>query len=169
LVPAPPRRGRTPRERARERIGDSRQVVDELVLAYLFDLDGFYEKLADRLLDRVPLRHKIRRGHWLCLKLNTVAEAVDPGTYARLFGKSTAEGLAALGAPPFMAEVLGAGAGMGLKIAMGSTPIAQLTSSLRLLIPLVCPNFDRCPTERDVIKTFATPMLAEQLKVMAGR
>lgn len=107
-------------------------------------------------------------GHWLCRRLNAVAGAVDPGTYAQLSGKSTAEGLAALGAPPFMAEVLGAGAGLGLKIVMGSTPIAQLSSGLRVLIPLVCPDLTGCPAERDVIKVFATPLLAEQLKVISG-
>lgn len=67
-----------------------------------------------------------------------------------------------------MAEVLGAGTSLGLKIVMGGTPIAQVSDSLRILIPLVCPDFARCPTERDVIKVFATPRLAEQLKASAG-
>lgn len=67
-----------------------------------------------------------------------------------------------------MAEVLGAGTSLGLRIAMGSTPVAHVSNSLRVVIPLVCPDFARCPTERDVIRVFATPRLAEQLKALAG-
>lgn len=67
-----------------------------------------------------------------------------------------------------MAEILGAGTGLGLKIVMGGTPIAQVSNSLQVLIPLVCPDLAKCPTERDVIKVLATPGLAEQLKALAG-
>jgi hypothetical protein len=164
----PPQRALTPRERAKGRIASSRRGVDQAALAYVFDSGGFYESLGDRLLDRVPFRRRFFRGHWLCLRLNAVAGAADPGAYAKLLGKSTAEGLAALGAPPFMADVLGAGAGLGLKIVMGSTPVVQLSNSLRVLIPLVCPDLERCPAERDVVKVFATPLLADQLKVISG-
>jgi hypothetical protein len=163
-----PSRDKSPRSRARTVISSSRQWVDETALAYVFDRDGFYEKLADRLLDRLPLRRKIARGHWLCVRLNGLARAVDPGTYTALLGKTTAQGLAHLGAQAFMAEVLGAGAGLGLKITMGSTPISQLTTSLRSLIPLVCPDLQACPTRSDVMKVFGTPLLAEQLKATAS-
>jgi hypothetical protein len=67
-----------------------------------------------------------------------------------------------------MAEVLGAGTGLGLKIVMGGTPMAHVSNSLRVVIPLVCPDFTSCPTDRDVIRVFATPRLAEQLKALAG-
>ncbi|GAA3430965.1 hypothetical protein GCM10018954_005660 [Kutzneria kofuensis] len=93
---------------------------------------------------------------------------MDPGTYAAQIQKPTRDGLIALGMPRCMANVLGAGAGLGLKIALGHTPIAHLTNALRVLIPLVCPNLDQCPTEKDVVKTFVTPFLAEQLKAMAS-
>jgi hypothetical protein len=99
--------------------------------------------------------------------LNELAHGVDPDLYAKLVQNPVRHGLVALGFPDFVATVLGAGAGMGLKIALGHTPIAHLTSALRVLIALVCPNLNSCPTKSDVIKTFATPALAERLKEMA--
>lgn len=92
---------------------------------------------------------------------------MDPDTYATLIQEPVRDGLVALGFPKFVATVLGAGGGLGLKIVLGHTPIAHLTSALRVLIALVCPNLDRCPTKPDVVKTFANPVLAEYLKAMA--
>lgn len=88
--------------------------------------------------------------------------------YAKQAGKSVRDGLAGLGLPPFMAEALGAGAGATLNIVFGSTPLGDLSKTLRALIPLVCPNLGRCPTEIEVIKTYMTPALADRLKTVAG-
>ncbi|REH55863.1 hypothetical protein BCF44_101889 [Kutzneria buriramensis] len=157
------------REQAKRTLALSGLDVNNELLTYVFNRDGFYAGLAGRLLDHVPLWHRGRkRGHWLCLRLNDLAKSVDPGTYAAQIRKSTRAGLIALGAPRFMANVLGAGAGLGLKIALGHTPIAHLTNTLRVLIPLVCPNLGQCPAQKDVVKTLATPFLAEQLKKTAS-
>ncbi|HEY4453999.1 MAG TPA: hypothetical protein VGN81_06780, partial [Pseudonocardiaceae bacterium] len=105
------------RERARRDLTTNRLDIDSTVLSYVFDRDGFYEGLADRLLDAIPLRRSIRRGHWLCTQLNDLATGTDPDTYARQIRKPTRDGLIALACRPFIANVLGAGAGLGLKIA----------------------------------------------------
>lgn len=168
-MPAPPSsRRQVRRKHAHTTISSTRRDIDETLLAYLFDRDGFYGKLADRLMDRVPLHRKVRRGHWLCQLLNTVASAVDPGAYSDLVGGSTADGFAIFGAPPFMAEVLGAGAGLGLQVVMGQTPVSQVSNAVRVLVPMVCPDLGSCPCERDVIKVLATPALAAGLKQVAG-
>jgi hypothetical protein len=46
--------------------------------------------------------------------------------------------------------------------------MSHLTTALRTLIALTCPNLSNCPTENDVAKTFAVPILAEQLRSLAG-
>jgi hypothetical protein len=159
---------RTARERAKHSLAADSLAIDTDLVAYVFDRDGFYESLADRLLDNLPWHRRWRRNHWLCTCLNNLAHGVDPDTYAELVRKPTRDGLIALGFPRFIAAVLGAGVGVGLKIALSHMPIAHLTSALRVLIALVCPNLDKCPTKRDVAKTFTAPVLAEYLKEMAG-
>lgn len=156
------------RERARRELATARLDIDSTVLSYVFDRDGFYEGLADRLLEAIPLHRRIRRGHWLCTQLNDLATGTDPDAYARQIRKPTRDGLIALGCRPFIANVLGAGAGLGLKIALGNTPMGHLTTALRTLIALTCPNLSTCPTEKDVAKNFATPILAEQLRSLSG-
>lgn len=159
---------RTARERAKHSLVTDSLAIDTDVVTYVFDRDGFYERLADRLLDSLPLHRRLQRGHWLCRRLNESAHIVDPNTYAEQVQKPTRDGLMALGFPKFIATVLGASAGLGLKIALGHTPMGHLTSALRVLIALVCPNLDRCPTKQDVMETFASPVLGEYLKEMAG-
>lgn len=167
----PPRRSvvkrRTARDRAKRSLAADPSAIDTDLLTYVFDRDGFYERLADRLLDNLPWRHRGRRGHWLCTCLNDLARGLDPGTYAEQVQQPTIKGLIILGFPKFTATALSAVAGVGLKIALGHTPMGHLTSALRVLIPLVCPDLDCCPTKREVTKTFATPGLAECLKEMA--
>jgi hypothetical protein len=85
-----------------------------------------------------------------------------------LLAGETRDGLIVLGFPRFIAPALGASAEMGLKIALGHTTMTHLTSVLHVLIALVCPDLDKCPTERDVVKIFATPVLAKYLKEMAS-
>jgi hypothetical protein len=158
---------RTARDRAKRSLAADPSAIDTDLLTYVFDRDGFYERLADRLLDNLPWRRRWRRGHWLCTCLNDLAHGLDPGTYAELVQKPTIKGLIILGSPNFIATVLGASTGVALKIALGHTPMGHLKSALRVLIPLVCPDLDRCPTKPEVTKTFATPGLAECLKEMA--
>ena len=66
-----------------------------------------------------------------------------------------------------MADALGAGAGVTLKITFGHTPIGILSKVLHVRIPLVCPNIGRCPAEIEVVKTLVTPLIADRLKEMA--
>lgn len=158
----------TARERVKHSLVTDRLAIDTDLVTYAFDRNGFYERLADRLLDSLPLHRRLRRGHWLCRCLNDLARGVDPDTYAAQVQKPTRDGLLALGFPKFIATVLGASTGVVLKIALGHTPVGHLTSALRVMIALVCPNLNRCPTKHDVMKTFATPMIGDYLKEMAG-
>ena len=159
---------RTARARAKCFLTVDSLATDADLVTYVFDRDGFYERLADRLLDNLPWHRRWRRNHWLCRCLNDLAHGVDPDTYAEQVRKPIRDGLIALGFPRFIATVLGASAGVGLKIALGHTPMTHLTSALRVLIALVCPNLNKCPTKRDVVKTFTVPVLAEHLKEIAG-
>jgi hypothetical protein len=161
------RRRRSARRRAKSRL--SRQVwnVNTHAVTYVLDEDGFYEKLADRLIENQPWSRRASRGHWLCKQLNSAAEMIDPGTYAEQAGESVRDGLKGIGLPPFMADALGAGSGVSLKIAFDRTPVGDLVKVLRALIPLVCPNMGRCPVEAEVVKTYISPELADRLKQFA--
>lgn len=140
-------------------------TVSTHALTYVFNRTGFYETLAKKLLDARPVTKKWR-GHWLCKQLDAAARGLDPGTYARQAQRSTREGLVALGFPDFMATVLGAGAGAGLNIALGETPMNRLGNALRVLGALVCPKLAACPARNEVVQAFAAPQLAEQLQSM---
>lgn len=137
------------------------------VLIFMFDRDGFYARMADRLLDTMPWHRRWPSSHSLCRQLDRLAVGLDPGTYAKQVGRPTAEGLLALGFPRFVATTLGAGAGQGLRIALGNTPLGDLVTALRVLTALVCPDLAACPTQREVVKTIVSPGLAEQLRTMA--
>jgi hypothetical protein len=154
----------TARERAKRSLTANSLTIDADLVTYVFDRDGFYEQLADRLIDNLPLHRRWRRGHWLCMCLNDLAHGVDPDTYAEQVRKPIRDGLIALGFPGFIAAALGASGGVGLKVALGHMPLTHLTSVLRVLIALVCPNLDKCPTKLDVAKNFTSPVLAECLK-----
>lgn len=170
----PPTRGASPhpaqrptpelvKKRSREAITRQLSTVSTHTLTYAFDRDGFYESLAKRLLAARPVT-KRWRGHWLCKQLDEAAHALDPGTYSRQAQRPTREGLLALGFPDFMATVLGAGAGAGLNIALGETPMNRVENALRVLGALVCPNLAACPARDKVVQAFAAPYLAEQLR-----
>jgi hypothetical protein len=134
----------------------------------VFDEKGFYIRLADRLLDEVPWHQKIRRrGHGLCVCLNNLSKGLDPGTYAQIAHVPVRAGLLMLGFPRPLAETLGAATAFGIKKALEGLPPAHLAKALRVLIPLVCPELGTCPARGDVLKTYAAPQLAEQLKALA--
>lgn len=137
------------------------------MLNFVFTPDGFYERLADRLLDAMPWRYRSLPGHWLCSTLNDLSTGIDPATYFGLIRHPVRDGLLRLGAPPFMANVLGAGSGYGLKLAFGQTPVGQLIQALRVLGALACPNLTKYPSQREVAKTFVSPALSERLRAMA--
>lgn len=141
--------------------------IDSATLRYVFDKDGFYEQLADKLIENLPWTRRVGRGHWLCKQLADTAKDLDPATWAKQAGKSVRTGLLALGFPRYMADSLAAGSGVTLKITFGQTPIGNMSKVLRVLIPLVCPDITRCPAVVPVVKTLATPVVAEQLKELA--
>jgi hypothetical protein len=138
-------------------------------VAYVFDEDGFYVRLANRAIDKLPWSRRIRyRGHGLCVCLNDLSKGLDPGTYAKLTQTPIRAALLLLGFPKFLAEVLSAASAFGVKQILGTLPLTQLSKSLRVMIPLVCPNLDACPARTDVLKTYASPALATELKALVA-
>lgn len=118
-------------------------------------------------MEQIPLRHRFHQKHWLCKQLNDTAKLLDPEKYRKLIGESTCQGLILLGVPKYMANVLGAGAGFGLKIVIGQMPIGQLLEAMRVLIALACPDLSKCPAEGKVFSTFMSPLLTDTLKSIA--
>lgn len=154
------------RQRSRAEVTRQVSAVSTQTLTYVFDRDGFYEGLAGRLLAARPLTKKLWRGHWLCKQLDEAARGLDPSTYAQQAQRPAREGFRSLGFPDFMSTVMGAGAGVGLNIALGETPMNRLVTALRVLGALVCPNLATCPARNAVANTFVAPELADQLKNM---
>ncbi|MFJ1768498.1 hypothetical protein ACIOD2_49855 [Amycolatopsis sp. NPDC088138] len=138
-------------------------------VAVVFDENGFYVRLANRVLEksrwRMPIR---RRNHGLCICLNDLAKSLDPGTYAKLTQLPVRAGLLRLGFPPFLAETLSATTAFGVKQILGALPQAQLAKTLRVMIPLVCPDLDVCPARADVLRTCAAPALGTELKTLVA-
>jgi hypothetical protein len=149
-------------------LADAVWAANKQAVSYVFDEDGFYESLADKLIENVPAGHRTWRGHWLCRQLKEAADGLDPDTYAKLGGETVRDGLRALGLPQYMADALGAGAGVTLKINFGRTDLGTLSKVLRVLIPLVCPNIDRCPGMTEATKTLCSPAVGERLREMAS-
>lgn len=152
-----------PRERAFRRVaGDN---VSDAIVTLLFDPTSSYWLLADKLLDEVPWYRWKNRRHWLCTLLDRASEAIDPGTYARVLGKDLARLLEQSGLPRFAAQVIAKssafGAGKALHAASG---LAHVQLGLRLLIPLVCPNFDNCPAQVTSCKTLLEPGVEDLLR-----
>lgn len=154
----------TARQRARAHLAMEAQAD---VLTYVFDPDGFYSRLADRLLDTMPWRYRWLPGHWVCAALNKLANRIDPGTYAHLIRHPIREGLLSLRTPSFIANALGATSAFGLKLALAQLPTGQFILALRVLGALTCPDLAQCPSQRDIAKAFVAPALTERLKMMA--
>lgn len=53
-----------------------------------------------------------------------------------------------------------------MQIAFGTTSADSLSKLLRVLIPLVCPDFARCPAERAVVRTLVTPAISDEVRAM---
>ena len=161
-------RVRARRRRAEAVVTKAVWATNRHVVSYVFDEGGFYENLADKLIENLPWGRRTWRGHWLCRQLKEAAEGLDPDTYAKLAGQTVRDGLRTLGLPPYMADALGAGSGVTLKIQFGLTPLGNLSKALRVLIPLVCPNIDRCPGIVEAVKTLCTPAVGERLEETAN-
>ena len=107
------------------------------------------------------------RGHDVCELLNTAATLVDSGTYEKIAGETVETGLKKLGVDDLVARAFATGSKLLVKSAFDASSIANMSKAFRATIPLVCPNLTHCPTEREVLKTFATPFLSEELKTIA--
>ena len=133
------------------------------VVALLFDPDSMYGVAADDLLSRVPWYRRRRRGHWLCEFLDESSKAIDPGTYTTAVGNEVTQLIHAAGMPRFAAAVLGKaaafGAGRLIEISTG-----QIILGLRVIVPLICPEFERCPTQGSVCTTLAKPEVEHMLR-----
>ncbi|MEK6442179.1 hypothetical protein [Pseudonocardia sp. T1-2H] len=137
------------------------------MIQYLFDEDGFYEGIADKLIEGLPFKRRATRGHDLCKMLNTAAMLVDSGTYEKIAGETVEAGLKRLGVDDLVARAFASGSKLLVKTAFDASSIANLSKAFRVTIPLVCPDLTRCPTEAEVLKTYATPLLSEELKTIA--
>jgi hypothetical protein len=138
------------------------------VLSYVFDRDGFYARLADRLLDTMPVHRRMMRGHWLCNCLSNLSQRLSVGTYTERLQAPIRDILRKARAPRFIANAFGAAAAFSVEKALAAAPTEQLAKALKTVIPLICPDLDVCPAKMTVIKTFASPILAEELKAFAS-
>ncbi|WP_156365386.1 hypothetical protein [Sciscionella sediminilitoris] len=162
-----PRQARA-RDRARQALVNRSGEVYQDAVALAFDPERLYTRLADRLLTTLPVHR--RRGHWLCRRLDGTANAITPGTYAGKLRDPLRETLLAAGAPAFLAEAFAAVGTYGRNaVVSAALPTGQVTSVLRVLIPLICPNFAACPAREAVLETFGVPLLSDALREFAGR
>jgi hypothetical protein len=141
----------------------------EAGVAYLFERDGVYEVVADRLLAKTKMQRRFGRGrgHWLCIVLKNAAIMCDTGTYIDLVAQGVEQGLCgAYGMPKVAAKVLAQCAATGAKRLLAPTVFgpANFPVVLRGLIALVCPNLERCPTQSDVCKALLGPLAANSLR-----
>ncbi|WP_253829212.1 hypothetical protein [Prauserella aidingensis] len=169
-----------PPERRRVRIGRRRRharthlerissAACHDAVAQVFAPDGFYTRLADRVLAALPWRYRVRRrGHALCTLLRELAAGLDPVAYAKLAQNPIRDGLLRLRFPPFLADVLDSGAIFGARQILGALNRDHLTTTLTAVIPLVCPDVEQCPTRGEVLKTYASPMLADRLHAVTA-
>ncbi|MFE7224994.1 hypothetical protein ACFU7D_09450 [Nocardioides sp. NPDC057577] len=132
-------------------------------MALLFDPGSLYGVAADDLLGRVPWHRRKGRGHWLCEFLDGSSNAIDPGTYTAAVGDEVTQTLPNAGMPRFAAVVLGKSAAFGVgRLTEIST--GQITMGLRIIVPLVCPDFERCPAQATVCTTLLKPEVEAMLR-----
>ncbi len=97
-----------------------------------------------------------------------MSKGLEPGIYSKLTQTPIRDGLLRLKFPKFLADVLSSTAAFGVKQILGALPPAHLATTLNAVIPLVCPDLNVCPVRGEVLKTYASPALAEQLKTIAA-
>lgn len=161
-APSPKDRGADRRadRRARNRETLTRSLADpsaSFAVAMLFKPDSVYGVAADELLKRVPWYRRPSRGHWLCKVLEDASKAIDPATYTAAVGEGVTETLRDAGMPEFAATVLGKSAAFGAGRAIGTVGTDQIILGLRAIVPLICPDFERCPAQAVVCTTLLKP------------
>jgi hypothetical protein len=167
-----------PRPRAVHRKKNRQKLIDgatdaaiETSVAYLFEPDGIYEIVADRLLAKTKMRRRFgqKRDHWLCLVLNQAAHMCDTGTYIDLAAQGVEQRLrAAYDMPKPVAKTLAECAAAGAKRLLPPTVFGpgNFPVVLRGLIALVCPNLERCPCQSDVCTTLLGPLATNGLRTV---
>ena len=154
------------RRRSSNREALSRKLQDtasSAVVTLVFDPSSRYAFVADELLERLPWYRWNNRGHWLCRLLSTSSKAFDPGTYLAAMGKEVSGLLQDAGMPAFAAAVIGKSAAFGIGRLTSAFGTDQILLGLRVLILLVCPNFDRCPTHAEVCSHLLMPGVEDLL------
>lgn len=137
---------------------------------YVFGEDGFYEGVADRLIEHAAAGgRRGRRDHGLCVLLDGAATVVDGSTYADLADEGVRKGLTRMGVDEAVAAAFSSGAKIAIKRAFDGSAFGNLPTAFRATIPLVCPNLNACPAKSEVFKTYMTPLLSAELKDIAGR
>lgn len=163
--PPAPSRNAELRRRSREvllkRTGNA---VSTTLVGVIFNADSVYGLIADEVLARVPWYRRRFRSHWLCLSLEDASEAASPTIYLALVQEVMIREFVSLGMPKFLAQVLAKSAGAVVKRMVGALGADQLVSLLRALILLICPNFDRCPTQQSVCSQFVKPGAEEVVR-----
>lgn len=153
-------RGRSPSSPA-ESVSLPPGPVRDLVL----HSSDYYSNIAAQLRANTPWsRRKFSGTHWLCRRLDDLSKQLDPATFAQLARQPVSDGLRKLGFPAFVAEVLGAASALGAKQALGAIPMTHLGEFLRVLVPLVCPDFPHCPAYHDASETFRLPTVCDHLR-----
>lgn len=169
--PKDPRAGRRTDQRRRNREALTRSLTDpsaSLAVALLFKPDSVYGVAADELLKRVPWHRRPSRGHWLCKMLEDASKAIDPGTYTGALGDEVTRTLRSAGMPRFAAAVLGKSAAFCAGRAVATVSTDQIVFGLRVMVPLVCPDFERCPAQAAVGTTLLKPEVEGLLREAAS-
>lgn len=143
-------------------------ITSSAVVTLIFDRESRFALVADELLEHMPWWRRKNRGHWLCKSLNASAAAVDPETYFVALGTGTTAVLRDTGMPRFAAEVIGKSFAFGAGRLAGSLSTDHLVLVLRVLILLVCPDFDRCPTQSTVCTHLMSPGVESMLRESLG-
>lgn len=138
-------------------------------VACAFDSEGFYVRLADRILDRLPWHLRIRhKGHALCVCLHDLTTGLESSRYAKLAQIPLHEALLRLRFPRFLADLMTSREVFGDKPILGALPARDLATTLTAVVPLTCPDLDRCPARGDVLRTYNSPASTERLRALAG-
>ena len=155
------------RQRAKAYILARLPEVEAQAITYIFDADGFYENIADKMIEDLPYAKRAGRGHTQCKLLGVAAKLVDSASYEDLVGETVERSLKKLGVDDLAATAVSTGARLTIKAAFDASSFKDMSKAFRALIPLVCPNLSQCPERVEVLQTYATPLIADRLKEVA--
>ncbi|WP_328304491.1 hypothetical protein [Actinomycetospora sp. NBC_00405] len=152
----------TNKKLAKER-ADRVSRANAYAVEYIFTPERFYDRLAAQLIETAAGQRSQKKGHWLCIQLKETITSINPATWASAAEKPTVSALQKVGFRPVVANGLGAGAALGIRVAFSRTPLADIITSLRVLISLVCPNLNECPARSEALIAYLSPTLSREL------